>query len=64
MSKRVDIHVGTIEDTGRRFVSAWHRLENGEKVRETFTGNLRLRSRRWRSGCSVITSACTRMSKR
>lgn len=35
MSKRVDIHVGTIEDMGRRFVSAWHQLENGEKVRET-----------------------------
>jgi predicted transcriptional regulator len=35
MNKRVDLHVGTIEDMGRRFVSAWHRLENGEKVRET-----------------------------
>lgn len=35
MSKRVDMHVGTIEDMSRRFVSAWHRLENGEKVRET-----------------------------
>lgn len=35
MSKRVDIHVGTIDDMGRRFVSAWRRLENGEKVRET-----------------------------
>jgi predicted transcriptional regulator len=35
MSKRVDIHVGTLDDMGRRFVSAWHRLESGEKVRET-----------------------------
>jgi predicted transcriptional regulator len=35
MSKRVDIHVGTVDDMGKRFVSAWHRLENGEKVRET-----------------------------
>lgn len=35
MSKRVDIHTGTIGDMGRRFVSAWHRLENGENVRET-----------------------------
>ncbi|MEX0709139.1 MAG: hypothetical protein WD078_14335 [Woeseia sp.] len=35
MNKRIDIHVGTIDDMGRRFVSAWHRLENGEKVRET-----------------------------
>src|SRR5690606_12826323 len=31
----VDLHIGTIDDMGRRFVSAWHRLENGEKVRET-----------------------------
>jgi predicted transcriptional regulator len=35
MNKRVDLHVGTIDDMGRRFVSAWHRLENGQKVRET-----------------------------
>lgn len=35
MCKRVDMHVGTIDDMGRRFVSAWRRLENGEKVRET-----------------------------
>ena len=35
MSKRVDIHVGTIDDMGRRFTSAWHRLENGRRVRET-----------------------------
>jgi predicted transcriptional regulator len=35
MNKRVNLHVGTIDDMGRRFVSAWHRLENGEKVRET-----------------------------
>jgi len=34
MSKRVKVHVGTIEDMGKRFVSAWHRLEQGEKVRE------------------------------
>ncbi len=35
MSKRVDLHVGTIDEMGRRFVSAWHRLKNGEEVRET-----------------------------
>ena len=35
MSKRVDLHVGTIDEMGRRFVGAWHRLKNGEKVRET-----------------------------
>jgi hypothetical protein len=34
MSKRVKVHVGTVKDMGQRFVSAWHRLERGEKVRE------------------------------
>lgn len=34
MSKRVKVHVGTLEDMGQRFVSAWHRLEKGEKIRE------------------------------
>jgi predicted transcriptional regulator len=34
MSKRVKVHVGTLEDMGQRFVNAWHRLEKGEKVRE------------------------------
>jgi predicted transcriptional regulator len=34
MSKRVKVHVGTAKDMGQRFVSAWHRLERGEKVRE------------------------------
>jgi predicted transcriptional regulator len=34
MSKRVTVHVGTLENMGKRFVSAWHRLERGEKVHE------------------------------
>jgi predicted transcriptional regulator len=34
MNKRVKVNVGTLDDMGRRFVSAWHRLEKGEKVRE------------------------------
>lgn len=34
MSKRLKVHVGTIEEMGKRFVSAWHRLAAGEKVRE------------------------------
>jgi predicted transcriptional regulator len=34
MSKRVKVHVGTLEEMGQRFVSAWHRLEGGERVRE------------------------------
>lgn len=35
MSKKVTVHVGSIEEMGARFVNAWHRLEKGEKVRET-----------------------------
>ena len=34
MSKRVKVNVGTLDDMGKRFVSAWHRLERGEKVQE------------------------------
>ena len=34
MSKKVKVHVGTLDDMGKRFVSAWHRLERGERVRE------------------------------
>jgi len=34
MSKRIKANVGTLEDMGKRFVSAWRRLEQGEKVRE------------------------------
>lgn len=35
MSDNVRVHVGTIEDMGRRFVDAWHRAERGENVDET-----------------------------
>ena len=34
MSKKVNIHVGTLDDMSKRFVNAWHRLERGERVRE------------------------------
>jgi predicted transcriptional regulator len=34
MSKKVKVHVGTLDDMGKRFVSAWRRLERGERVRE------------------------------
>jgi predicted transcriptional regulator len=34
MSRRIKVKVGTLDDMGRRFVSAWHRLERGEKVKE------------------------------
>lgn len=35
MSETVRLHVGSIEEMGKRFVGAWHRLEGGEVVRET-----------------------------
>jgi predicted transcriptional regulator len=35
MKQKLEIHVGdALEDTGRRFIDAWRRLENGKKVRE------------------------------
>jgi len=34
MSKRVKVHVGSLQDMGKRFVSAWHRLERGERLQE------------------------------
>ncbi len=34
MNKRVKVNVGTLNEMGRRFVYAWHRLEHAEKVRE------------------------------
>jgi predicted transcriptional regulator len=34
MSKRIKVRVGTLEDMGQRFVSAWRRLEGGDRVRE------------------------------
>ena len=33
--KRVQVHVGTTGDMGRRFISAWHRTTKGERIRET-----------------------------
>ena len=33
--KKVELHVGSLEEMGARFVRAWHRLESGERVRET-----------------------------
>ncbi len=34
MSKRVKVSIGNVQDMGRRFVDAWHRMEGGERVRE------------------------------
>jgi len=35
MKQTVRLHVGSVEEMGKRFVGAWRRLERGEKVRET-----------------------------
>jgi len=35
MSETVNLHVGSIEEMGKRFVGAWHRLEGGKAVKET-----------------------------
>lgn len=35
MSGKVNLHVGSVEEMGKRFVSAWHRVEHGEDVDET-----------------------------
>ena len=31
----INVHVGTLEDMGQRFVEAWHRAERGEEINET-----------------------------
>ena len=39
MSKALRVHVGeTLEDFGERAISAWHRMERGEAVREKHVG--------------------------
>ena len=35
MKQTARLHVGSVEEMGKRFVDAWRRLERGEKVRET-----------------------------
>lgn len=32
--KRIQVHVGTRQEMGRRFIEAWKKIERGEKVRE------------------------------
>lgn len=34
VKRRIQVHVGTAEDMGRRFVDAWRRASHGERVRE------------------------------
>lgn len=35
MSETVKLHVGSIDEMGKRFIGAWHQLERGEAVKET-----------------------------
>jgi predicted transcriptional regulator len=35
MSEKVNLHVGSIEEMGKRFVGAWNQLKQGKKIRET-----------------------------
>jgi predicted transcriptional regulator len=35
MSGKVNLHVGSIDEMGKRFIGAWHRLKQGEQVDET-----------------------------
>lgn len=35
MSGTVNLHVGSVDEMGNRFIDAWHRLERGEAVKET-----------------------------
>ncbi len=35
MKQTARLHVGSVEEMGKRFADAWRRLERGEKVRET-----------------------------
>lgn len=35
MSENIQLHVGSIDEMGQRFIDAWHRLEHGETVQET-----------------------------
>jgi len=35
MSGTINLHVGSVEDMGKRFIGAWHKLEQGIAVDET-----------------------------
>jgi len=35
MIQKVNLHVGSIAEMGKRFIGAWHQLERGETVSET-----------------------------
>ncbi len=35
MSGTINLHVGSIDDMGKRFIGAWHKLEQGAALDET-----------------------------
>lgn len=35
MNKHMQLHIGTAEDMGQRFVNAWHRADSGAEVNES-----------------------------
>ncbi len=35
MNEKVNLHVGSIEEMGKRFVGAWHKIERGEELDQT-----------------------------
>lgn len=35
MSGTINLHVGSVEDMSKRFIGAWHKLEQGNAVDET-----------------------------
>lgn len=35
MSEKVNLHVGSTDEMGKRFIGAWNQLKSGKKVKET-----------------------------
>ena len=35
MNDKVEVHIGTLEEMGQRFIDAWQRAERGEAVNES-----------------------------
>lgn len=35
MTEKINLHAGSLDEMGKRFVDAWQRLERGETVQET-----------------------------
>lgn len=45
MSEKINLHVGSIEDMGKRFIDTWHKLEQGEAVDEIHLTTFNLETR-------------------